>query len=121
MLLFRAVLDAPSDTLQPTTRLDSTAQEEVAKLLALTPDSVALTKKTVRATEDSVTIPEQPDSMSRDSLALSLLPPDSLSVDSLLADSLAADSAGRKSTGITDPITYTAQDSMVYDANTGLA
>ncbi len=28
---------------------------------------------------------------------------------------------GEKSSGITDPIYYTAQDSMVYDANTGLA
>ena len=128
MLLFRTVLDAPADTLQPAAKLDSTARKGLAKRLALTADSVAAARKTVSAsgdsvaaTEKTVTPSEKPVTTPGDSLTLPLLPPDSLVADSLLADSLAADSAGRKSTGITDPITYTAQDSMVYDANTGLA
>ena len=41
---------------------------------------------------------------------------DTLAADSLLADSLTADSATEKSSGITDPIHYEAQDSLVYDA-----
>ena len=128
MLLFRTVLDAPADTLQPAAKLDSTARKGLAKRLALTADSVAAARKTVSASGDSVAATEKTVTPSEktvttpgDSLTLPLLPPDSLAADSLLADSLAADSAGRKSTGITDPITYTAQDSMVYDANTGLA
>ncbi len=65
------------------------------------------------------------DSLAIDSTAPSggalALRPDTLNADSLAADSLSADSTRQKDSGITAPIDYEARDSMVYDAETGLA
>lgn len=44
-----------------------------------------------------------------------------LAADSLAADSLAIDSLPPRSAGIDAPIKFSAQDSMIYDASTGLA
>ena len=58
-----------------------------------------------------------------DSLRASIPLPDSLATDSLTADSLAADTAKAqpRKPGIDSPVEYAAQDSIVYDANTGFA
>ncbi|MCI7379126.1 MAG: LPS-assembly protein LptD [Bacteroidales bacterium] len=58
-----------------------------------------------------------------DSLRASVALPDSLAADSLTADSLAADTAKAqpRKPGIDSPVEYSAQDSIVYDANTGFA
>ena len=58
-----------------------------------------------------------------DSLRAGVALPDSLAADSLTADSLAADTAKAqpRKPGIDSPVEYSAQDSIVYDANTGFA
>lgn len=58
-----------------------------------------------------------------DSLRAGVALPDSLIADSLTADSLAADTAKAqpRKPGIDSPVEYAAQDSIVYDANTGFA
>lgn len=58
-----------------------------------------------------------------DSLRAGITLPDSLAADSLTADSLAADTAKAqpRKPGIDSPVEYAAQDSIVYDANTGFA
>ena len=58
-----------------------------------------------------------------DSLRAGVALPDSLIADSLTADSLAADTAKAqpRKPGIDSPVEYSAQDSIVYDANTGFA
>ena len=72
-----------------------------------------------------------PDSMSADTLQKALLP-DTAAMDSLhkaiwlrnkaIDDSLAADSANRqRKNGIDAPVTYSAEDSMTYEAGTGIA
>ena len=52
---------------------------------------------------------------------LSVPTADSLSRDSLLTDSVATDSVKKKDSGLDAPVEYTATDSMVYDAEVGLA
>ena len=72
-----------------------------------------------------------PDSMSADTLQKALIP-DTAAMDSLhkaiwlrnkaIDDSLAADSANRqRKNGIDAPVTYSAEDSMTYEAGTGIA
>ena len=58
-----------------------------------------------------------------DSLRAGVALPDSLIADSLTTDSLAADTAKAqpRKPGIDSPVEYAAQDSIVYDANTGFA
>ena len=58
-----------------------------------------------------------------DSLRAGITLPDSLAADSLTTDSLAADTAKAqpRKPGIDSPVEYAAQDSIVYDANTGFA
>lgn len=68
-----------------------------------------------RAVSDSVG-----DSSAIDSLHISELH-DSLKTDSLSVDSVSTDSLKPKKSGIDAPIEYVASDSMVYDAETGLA
>lgn len=60
------------------------------------------------------------DSSAIDSLHISELH-DSLKTDSLSVDSVSTDSLKPKKSGIDAPIEYVASDSMVYDAETGLA
>ena len=46
---------------------------------------------------------------------------DTLLADSLAADTAQTDSARQKDSGLDAPVKYVASDSMVYDAQTGLA
>lgn len=89
----------------------------------------------VRSSSDSLTTPaRQPrtlsDSLSRSANAADSLRPRlisdstslrSLSTDSLANDSVKHDSVKPRKAGIDSPVEYTAQDSMVYDAASGLA
>ena len=93
------------------------------------------THRMVRSSSDSLTTPaRQPrtlsDSLSRSANAADSLSPrltsDStslrnLSTDSLANDSVKQDSVKPRKAGIDSPVEYIAQDSMVYDAASGLA
>lgn len=93
------------------------------------------THRMVRSSSDSLTTPaRQPrtlsDSLSRSTNAADSLRPRltsdstslrSLSTDSLANDSVKQDSVKPRKAGIDSPVEYIAQDSMVYDAASGLA
>ena len=74
-------------------------------------------------------LPAVADSLAADSLAEAFsysashlpIPPDSIEADSLAADTVRTDSVKKREPGIDSPVDYTAQDSMVYEAGTGLA
>lgn len=114
MFLFRAAVGVASDTLHPVMKADSAGQPAMSRGRMLPAD-------TLSATVDSIAVPADSLTASGDSVVSLSLRSASPRADSLSVDSLPNDSAQRKNSGITDPITYTAQDSMVYDANTGLA
>ena len=100
------------DSLSPASVPDSArADSAPAAVRAALGDSLLPLPDSLRTHSDSLRLP-------LDSLRAMV---DTLAADSLLADSLTADSATEKSSGITDPIHYEAQDSLVYDAGTGLA
>ena len=100
------------DSLSPASVPDSArADSAPAAVRAALGDSLLPLPDSLRTHSDSLRLP-------LDSLRALV---DTLAADSLQADSLTADSATEKSSGITDPIHYEAQDSLVYDAGTGLA
>ena len=66
------------------------------------------------------TLTSIPQKLKADTTSKKLLAPVSIS-DSLSTDSVATDSVKEKNSGLDAPVEYTATDSMVYDADAGLA
>jgi len=77
------------------------------------PDSIA----TLSVPGDTATVP---DSLHAAGMPRSLLA-DSLPADTALTDSLATDSVKKRESGLDAPVQYEATDSLVYDAESGLA
>lgn len=92
--------EATNDTLAP---FDSTVVEKKATARPILADSV----KDVPAI-DSILTPRRPLT-------------DSLSSDSVVRDSVTVDTIPTRKPGIDAPVEYTAADSMIYDAQSGLA
>lgn len=102
------VSSAPKDTTAPAIPHHETSQDTVAALLSTLTDTLRDTSAIVAGT---------------DSIRLSVRPTltDSTRTDSLKRDSVSVDTIKPRKAGIESPVEYQAADSMVYDAESGLA
>lgn len=107
-------------TVADTTATDTTRRDTTMPVMPLPGEaSVRLADTSLSALIDTIplTVPAEPDTTAMDSLTLAIY-----KHNKAIDDSLALDSANKaRKKGIDSPVTYSAKDSVVYEAPTGTA